>query len=59
MCNFLMPYDWTATPPDIESLRTHFNFLHNEGTNTLWGDTHARRIVYGALRRQHFTVVKS
>jgi prepilin-type N-terminal cleavage/methylation domain-containing protein len=58
LCNFLMPYDWTTSAPDIQSLRTHFNFLHTNGTNTLWDDGHAKRIVYGALKRSYFTVVK-
>jgi prepilin-type N-terminal cleavage/methylation domain-containing protein/prepilin-type processing-associated H-X9-DG protein len=59
LCNFLMPYDWTTSPPDIQSLRNHFNFLHNGGTNSLWGDGHAKRVVYGSLKREYFTVVKS
>ena len=58
LCNFLMPYDWTTVPPEIESLKSHFNFLHTSGTNTLWADGHVRRMVYGGLRRAHFTVVK-
>lgn len=59
MCNFLMPYDWATNPPDIDSLRKHFNFLHNDGTNSLWGDGHAKRIVYGSLKREQFTMVKN
>jgi prepilin-type N-terminal cleavage/methylation domain-containing protein len=57
-CNFLMPYDWSTSAPNIQSLRDHFNFLHNSGTNSLWGDSHAKRIVYGSLKREQFTVVK-
>jgi prepilin-type N-terminal cleavage/methylation domain-containing protein/prepilin-type processing-associated H-X9-DG protein len=58
LCNFLMPHDWTTTPPNLPNLRSHFNFLHVNGTNTLWADGHAKRIVYGALRREYFTVIK-
>ena len=58
LCNFLMPYDWTTSPPEIESLKNHFNFLHTNGTNTLWADGHVRRMVYGALKRAQFTVEK-
>ncbi len=58
LCNFLMPHDWTSSPPNDKDLRDHFNFLHTGGTNTLWDDSHAKRIVYGALKRSYFTVVK-
>ncbi|MEZ0326206.1 MAG: type II secretion system protein [Fimbriimonas sp.] len=58
MCNFLMPYDWQESPPELESLRKHFNFLHRDGTNTVWTDGHARRMVYGQLKRQMFSVRK-
>jgi prepilin-type N-terminal cleavage/methylation domain-containing protein/prepilin-type processing-associated H-X9-DG protein len=58
MCNFLMPYDWLNSPPDIKALRDHFNFLHRDGTNTVWTDGHARRMVYGQLRRPMFSVRK-
>jgi len=58
LCNFLMPSDWTTSAPNEASLRDHFNFLHTNGTNSLWGDSHAKRIVYGALKRSYFTVIK-
>lgn len=58
MCNFLQGYDWLASPPDIQALKDHFNFLHNGGTNALWADTHAKRIVYGSLRRPYFSLRK-
>lgn len=57
-CNFLMPYDWTDSPPEIQSLKDHFNFLHTSGTNILWADGHARRLVYRALKRSYFVSVK-
>jgi len=58
ICNFLQPWDWFDTPPNDQGLRDHFSFLHTSGTNTLWTDGHARRIVYGALRRPMFSVRK-
>ncbi len=58
VCNFLQPYDWLNSPPDLDSLRQHFHFLHREGANVLWGDSHAKRMVYGALRRPMFSVRK-
>jgi len=58
LCNFLQPFDWVDSPPDIQSLRDHFHFLHRDGSNTLWGDTHVRRLVYTQLRRPMFSVRK-
>ncbi len=58
MCNFLMPYDWQESPPDQDGLRKHFNFLHRDGTNTVWTDGHARRLTYGQLKRPMFSVRK-
>ncbi|CAN5394358.1 hypothetical protein BH11ARM1_BH11ARM1_01960 [soil metagenome] len=58
LCNFLSVYDWFNSPPEIESLKDHFDFLHREGTNTVWLDGHARRMVYGQLRRPMFSVRK-
>jgi prepilin-type N-terminal cleavage/methylation domain-containing protein len=56
LCNFLQPADWFDSPPNDNTLRDHFNFLHRGGTLSLWTDTHARRINYGQLRRPMFTV---
>lgn len=56
LCNFLQSYDWFDSPPQIQSLKDHFNFLHNSGTTTAWLDGHARRIVYGQLRRPMFAI---
>jgi prepilin-type N-terminal cleavage/methylation domain-containing protein/prepilin-type processing-associated H-X9-DG protein len=56
LCNFLQAYDWFDSPPNIQSLRDHFNFLHNSGTTTAWLDGHAKRIVYGQLKRPMFVV---
>jgi prepilin-type N-terminal cleavage/methylation domain-containing protein/prepilin-type processing-associated H-X9-DG protein len=63
MCNFLMPYDWFNSPPNdgspvAESLKKHFNFLHRDGTNTVWTDGHAKRYTYSQLRRPFFSVRK-
>lgn len=58
ICNFLQGFDWTVGPPDNQVLRDHFNFLHNGGTNTLWTDSHAKRLVYGQLQRRFFSVRK-
>lgn len=56
LCNFLQTLDWIDVPPNDDDLRAHFNFLHNGGTSTAWLDGHARRIVYGQLRRPMFAI---
>lgn len=58
LCNFLQGSDWFNSPPNIQSLRDHFDFLHNSGTNSLWTDSHAKRLMYGQLKRQYFSVRK-
>lgn len=63
MCNFLQPDDWFSSPPSgtarAEDLKKHFNFLHRDGTNTIWCDGHAKRMNYGALKRPMFSIKKS
>ena len=56
ICNFLQQYDWYDQPPNIPGLLNHFNFLHNGGTTTAWLDGHAKRLVYGQLRRPMFAI---
>lgn len=58
ICNFLQPYDWFSSPPQSKELIDHFNLLHNGATNTLWVDSHAKRIQYEQLRRPWFSVRK-
>lgn len=58
MCNFLQPYDWLSSPPDIPAVRDHFHFLHGSGSNTLWADMHSKRLFYGQLRRRYFSCRK-
>jgi prepilin-type N-terminal cleavage/methylation domain-containing protein/prepilin-type processing-associated H-X9-DG protein len=58
LCNFLIQYDWYDSPPNLQPLKDHFNFLHRDGTNTVWLDGHAKRTVYGQLRRPMFSVRK-
>ena len=58
LCNFLQPYDWLTAPPATKTLKDHFNLLHNGATNTLWVDSHAKRIQYEQLRRPWFSVRK-
>ncbi len=58
ICNFLQPFDWETSPPNLQILLDHFNFLHTDGTNTIWTDGHAKRLVYGQLRRRYFSVRK-
>lgn len=57
-CNFLQPHDWFDSPPDLDHLREHFHFLHRGGANTIWADTHAKRLVYTQLRRPMFSAQK-
>lgn len=60
MCNFLQSPNWFASPPaDRQDLKDHFNFLHRDGTNTVWMDGHAKRLTYGQLKRPMFSVNKS
>jgi prepilin-type N-terminal cleavage/methylation domain-containing protein/prepilin-type processing-associated H-X9-DG protein len=55
ICNFIMPYDWLTSPPNLDVLVHHFDFLHTGGTNTLWVDGHTKRLLYGQLRRPMFS----
>ncbi len=57
-CNFLQPYDWLNIPPDIQSLRDHFHFLHRDGSNMVWADGHIKRKTYFQLRRPMFSCNK-
>lgn len=59
LCNFLQSWDWFDSPPDDEDLKAHFHFLHRDGANTVWADGHAKRMVYGQLRRPMFSCNKS
>ncbi|AIE85684.1 hypothetical protein OP10G_2316 [Fimbriimonas ginsengisoli Gsoil 348] len=56
LCNFLQPADWFNVPPNDKALSDHFNFLHTNGTTTVWLDGHAKRLVYGQLRRTMFVI---
>ncbi|MGV3619003.1 MAG: prepilin-type N-terminal cleavage/methylation domain-containing protein [Fimbriimonas sp.] len=58
LCNFLQAADWFSSPPEDQTLRDHFNLLHNGGTNTAWVDGHAKRLAYGQLRRPMFSIRK-
>jgi prepilin-type N-terminal cleavage/methylation domain-containing protein len=58
-CNFLQSPDWYDSPPNDENLKNHFHFLHRGGSNTIWGDTHTRRLTYSQLRRPFFSCRKS
>lgn len=56
MCNFLQPLNWYDSPPQFDqNLKDHFSFLHKEGTNCIWADGHAKRMLYGQLRRPMFS----
>lgn len=58
ICNFLQSPNWLNSPPADPALINHFNFLHRKGTSTLWCDTHARRMLYEALKRPYFSCRK-
>lgn len=59
-CQFLQIYDWQDAPPQYDAnLKHHFNFLHFEGSVTIWADGHAKRMVYDQLKRPMFSVKKS
>ena len=58
LCNFLQPYDWFTSPPEIPALTEHFHFLHRSAATTLWADGHMKRVIYGQLRRRMFVCNK-
>lgn len=58
MCNFMQPDNWLNSPPNNPSLREHFHFLHREGANVVWGDTHSGRMIYDKLKRPMFSMNK-
>ena len=59
LCNFLQSVDWEESPPiHLDFLKKHFNFLHGEGSTTLWADTHTKRIEFTQLKRRMFSVRK-
>jgi len=58
-CNFLQGPDWYDSPPQDENLQNHFHFLHRGGANTIWADTHAKRLTYPQLKRPYFSCLKS
>ncbi|MBX7133298.1 MAG: prepilin-type N-terminal cleavage/methylation domain-containing protein [Fimbriimonadaceae bacterium] len=55
MCNFLQPSNWFNAPPNDQSLRAHFHFLHRGAANAVWCDGHAKRLTYESLRRPMFS----
>jgi prepilin-type N-terminal cleavage/methylation domain-containing protein len=57
-CNFLQGPDWYDSPPNDDNLKAHLHFLHRGGSNMIWGDTHAKRLTYGQLRRPYFSCLK-
>ena len=59
LCNFLQSVDWEESPPiHLQYLKDHFNFLHREGSVTLWGDTHTKKVIFTQLKRRMFSVRK-
>lgn len=58
ICEFIQPYDWFDSPPNIQSLIDHFHFLHTNGCNTVWADGHAKRLTYFQLHRPWFSIRK-
>lgn len=58
MCNFLQPYNWFESPPNLPTLIDHFHFLHEGGTSTVWCDGHAKRWTYFGLQRPMFSARK-
>ena len=59
VCNFLQSVDWENDPPiHLQYLRDHFNFLHRDGSTTLWGDGHTKRVMFSQLKRRMFSVRK-
>ncbi|MEP6754117.1 MAG: DUF1559 domain-containing protein [Chthonomonadales bacterium] len=62
VCNFLQQVDWVTSPPTgpgFEGLQDHFKFLHRDGCNVLWADSHMKHMRYGSLRRWYFNCNQS
>jgi prepilin-type N-terminal cleavage/methylation domain-containing protein/prepilin-type processing-associated H-X9-DG protein len=59
LCQFLQCGNWLDLPPDDQSLKDHFHFLHRGTANVAWSDGHAKRIAYEQLRRPTFSCKKS
>jgi len=55
MCNFLQVEDWFDSPPNSKPLKDHFHFLHRDAAQALWVDGHAKRLIYGSLKRPWFS----
>lgn len=55
VCNFLQVEDWFWSPPDRESLRNHFHWLHISKAIGLFADGHAKVLIYGTLKRPWFS----
>lgn len=61
ICSFMQEANWYSNPPLTwggNNLFEHFNFLHRNGTNTIWADGHAKRFLFGQLRRPYFSCRK-
>lgn len=59
LCNFLQAFDWFDSAPIFDpALADHFNFLHRNGSTTLWADGHTKRTLFQQLRRPMFSVRK-
>ncbi len=62
ICNFLerpdVDPDWYESPPNDPYLRDHFKWIHYDGANVLWTDSHANRLIYDRLRRPMFVCNK-
>lgn len=56
ICKILEHLNWFEHAP--ERYKSHFQFQHTGGANTLWSDGHARRITYERLRRPMFVANK-
>ena len=60
VCNFLQFPDWYDQAPTYDTaLKNHFNFLHRDGSTTIWCDGHVKRMPFSALKRPMFSVQKA
>lgn len=55
VCNFLQVEDWFESPPVRQDLKEHFHWLHISKAIGLFGDGHAKVLIYGALKRPWFS----
>jgi prepilin-type processing-associated H-X9-DG protein len=58
MCNALQTRDWYDAAPKDADLEAHFEFLHRNGANVVFGDAHTRHMDFQKFKRPMFSMRK-